>query len=71
MSWNPYQAPRLYPYPPVWMWVEAGSAWLARASGVSFALLVRLPVLAAELALVALLARLAGAPAAGCTPSIR
>ena len=25
VSWNPYQAPRLYPYPPVWMWVEAGS----------------------------------------------
>ena len=29
----PYQAPRLYPYPPVWMWVEAGSEWLARATG--------------------------------------
>jgi hypothetical protein len=64
VSWNPYQAPRLYPYPPVWMWVEAGSAWLARASGVSFALLVRLPVLGAELALVALLARMAGRSAA-------
>ena len=64
VSWNPYQAPRLYPYPPLWMWMEAGSAWLARESGVSFALLVRLPVLAAEVALVALLARLAGRPAA-------
>lgn len=64
VSWNPYQAPRLYPYPPVWMWAEAGSAWLARASGLSFALLVRLPVLAAELALVALIARRAGRTAA-------
>lgn len=63
-SWNPYQAPRLYPYPPVWMWVEAGSAWLARASGIGFALLVRLPVLGAELGLVVLIARLAGRAAA-------
>ena len=30
VSWNPYEAPRLYPYPPVWVWVEAG-AGLARA----------------------------------------
>ena len=30
-SWNPYELPaRFYPYPPVWMWVEAGSEWLAR-----------------------------------------
>jgi hypothetical protein len=63
VSWNPYQAPRLYPYPPVWMWAEAGSAWLARASGISFALLVRLPVLAAELGLVVLIARWAGTAA--------
>src|SRR5262245_35522107 len=46
------------------MWVEAGSVWLARATGLSFALLVRLPVLAAELALVALVGRLAGRAAA-------
>lgn len=64
VSWNPYQAARLYPYPPVWMWVEAGSAWLARETGISFALLVRLPVLAAELLLVAVLARAGGRPAA-------
>jgi hypothetical protein len=64
VSWNPYQAERLYPYPPVWMWAEAGSLWLARATGASFALLVRLPVLAAELGLVALLGRMAGARAA-------
>jgi hypothetical protein len=64
VSWNPYQAPRLYPYPPVWMWAEAGSLWLARETGASFALLVRLPVLAAELGLVFLLGRMAGPRAA-------
>jgi hypothetical protein len=57
VSWNPYQAARLYPYPPVWVWVEAGCEWLARHTGLSFAVLVKLPVLAAEIAIVALLAR--------------
>jgi hypothetical protein len=57
VSWNPYQAARLYPYPPVWVWVEAACEWLARLSGLSFAVLVKLPVLAAELAIVALLVR--------------
>lgn len=55
VSWDPYQAPRLYPYPPVWVWVEAGAEWIARHSGLSFAVLVKLPVLAAEVAIVALL----------------
>lgn len=63
-SWNPYQAARLYPYPPAWMWVEAGATWLARETGASFALVVRMPVLAAELALVVLLARVGGRGAA-------
>ena len=57
VSWNPYLAPRLYPYPPLWVWVEAGSEWLARYSGLSFAVLVKLPVLAAEVGIVALLVR--------------
>jgi len=56
VSWNPYLAPRLYPYPPLWIWVEAGSEWLARATGLSFPVLVKLPVLMADLAIVALLA---------------
>jgi uncharacterized membrane protein len=56
VSWNPYEAPRLYPYPPVWVWVEAGSEWVARHTGWSFAVLVKLPVLAADMAIVALLA---------------
>jgi hypothetical protein len=57
VSWNPYQAPHLYPYPPVWVWMEVAAEWIARHSGLSFAVLVKLPVLAAELALVAVLAR--------------
>jgi hypothetical protein len=57
VSWNPYLAPRLYPYPPLWVWVEAACEWLARQSGLSFAVLVKLPVLAAELGIVALLVR--------------
>ena len=57
VSWNPYLAPRLYPYPPVWVWVEAGCEWLARHSGLSFAVLVKLPVLAAEIAHRRVLAR--------------
>ena len=57
VSWDPYQAPHLYPYPPMWVWVEAACEWLARHAGLSFAVLVKLPVLAAEIAIVALLAR--------------
>ena len=57
VSWNPYQAKGLYPYPPLWVWVEAACEWLARHSGLSFAVLVKLPVLAAEVGIVALLAR--------------
>jgi hypothetical protein len=57
VSWNPYLAPRLYPYPPLWIWIEAGSEWLSRATGASFAVLVKLPVLLADLAIVALLAQ--------------
>jgi hypothetical protein len=58
VSWNPYEAPRLYPYPPVWIAVEAGAEWLSRRSGLSFAVVVKLPVLAADLGLVALLFRM-------------
>ncbi len=57
VSWNPYQVKHLYPYPPLWVWIEAACEWLARHSGLSFAVLVKLPVLAAEVGIVALLAR--------------
>jgi uncharacterized membrane protein len=57
VSWDVYQAPRLHPYPPVWMWVEAGAGWLSRHAGLPFAALVKLPTLAADLAIVAFLLR--------------
>jgi hypothetical protein len=55
VSWNPYLAPRLYPYPPLWMWVEAAAEWASRHTGLSFAHLVKVPVVAADLGLVAVL----------------
>ena len=69
VSWNPYTAPRLYPYPPVWVWVEAGSEWLSRRTGASFAVLVKLPVLAADLAIVALLAAWGAGTGRGLLPA--
>ena len=69
VSWNPYEAPRLYPYPPVWIWVEAGSEWLSRHTGASFAVLVKLPVLAADLAIVALLGAWGSRTGRGLVPA--
>jgi len=60
-SGNPYQTQRLYPYPPPWAAVEACAAWLSRRGLGSFAVDVKLPVIAADLALVALLGRAATA----------
>lgn len=57
VSWNPYQAPRLYPYPPVWVWVEAGCGWLARHTALRFPILVKLPVVIADVLIVALFVR--------------
>jgi hypothetical protein len=61
VSWNPYETQRLYPYPPPWAAVEAGALWLARRSVGSFPVNVKLPVVAADLLLVALLAAAARA----------
>ena len=58
VSWNPYETRHLYPYPPPWAAAEAGALWLARRGVGSFAVNVKLPVLAADLLLVALLAAL-------------
>lgn len=55
VSWNPYETRRLYPYPPPWALVEAGAGWLDRQGVLRFAVAVKLPVLAADLLLVALL----------------
>jgi hypothetical protein len=61
VSWNPYETRRLYPYPPPWAAAEAAAEWLARRGVGSFPVNVKLPVLAADLLLVALLAAAAGA----------
>jgi hypothetical protein len=61
VSWNPYETKRLYPYPPPWAAAEASAEWLARLGVGSFPVNVKLPVLAADLLLVALLAAAAGA----------
>ena len=61
VSWNPYETKRLYPYPPPWAAAEAAAEWLARRGVGSFPVNVKLPVLAADLLLVALLAAAAGA----------
>jgi hypothetical protein len=55
VSWNPYATERLYPYPPPWAAVEAGALWLERRGVGAFAVNVKLPVVAADLAIVALL----------------
>jgi hypothetical protein len=57
VSWNPYETRGLYPYPPPWAAVEAGAEWLARRGVGSFPVDVKLPVLAADLLLVAALVR--------------
>jgi hypothetical protein len=60
-SWNPYETRRLFPYPPPWAAVEAGAEWLARRGLGSFPIDVKLPVVAADLLVVALLASAARA----------
>jgi hypothetical protein len=54
VSLNPYTAPRLYPYPPLWVWFEAGAGWLER-HGADFAVAIKLPVVLADVGIVALL----------------
>jgi uncharacterized membrane protein len=55
VSWNPYEAERLYPYPPLWALAEAGAEWLARRGVGSFPIDVKLPVAFADLLIVAAL----------------
>jgi hypothetical protein len=55
VSWNPYLAPRLYPYPALWVWFEVAAEWLARHAGVSFALAVKAPVVMADAVLAGVL----------------
>ena len=67
VSANPYATERLYPYPPPWAAIEAAALGLERAGIGSFAVNVKLPVLAADLGIVALLAR---AAALGLAPPL-
>jgi hypothetical protein len=55
VSWNPYETKRLYPYPPPWAAVEAASGWASRRGILPFAVAVKLPVVAADLLIVAAL----------------
>jgi hypothetical protein len=61
VSWNPYETQRLYPYPPPWAAAAAAAGWAARRGLLPFAVAVRLPVLAADLAIVWLLGTAAAA----------
>ncbi|MHB1007491.1 MAG: hypothetical protein ACYC3S_17890 [Chloroflexota bacterium] len=47
--------PGIYPYPPPWALWEVAAALIANATALPFAFVIRLPILAADLAVVALL----------------
>ncbi len=65
VSWNPYETRHLYPYPPPWAAAEAAAGWAARRGLLPFAVAIKLPVLAADLLLIVLLAAAAGRGRAG------
>jgi hypothetical protein len=56
-----YDMPGRYPYLPLHMYVFAGAAWLAGHTGLPLGLLVKLPAIAADAALVILVGRTATA----------
>jgi hypothetical protein len=55
VSWNPYETKRLYPYPPLWAAAEAGAEWLARQGVGTFPIDIKIPILIADLLIVAAL----------------
>ena len=55
VSLNPYETKRLYPYPPLWAVAEAGAEWLARQGIGTFPIDIKLPILLADLLIVAAL----------------
>lgn len=59
VSWNPYLAARLYPYPPVWIGVEVAAEWLARHAGLPFTLTVKVPVILGDALLAGLISKCA------------
>lgn len=52
---NPYTGDNPYPYPPLWMWFEATAAWISQHSSLSFSLVIKLPLIIADLGIVFLL----------------
>lgn len=60
MGENPYLFTNSYPYPPLWMWFEAGGALIAGLSGWSFPLIIKLPLIASDLTIVFLLYKISG-----------
>ncbi len=67
--WNPYESTNLYPYPPLWVWWEVVAGWLSARSGIGFALLVKAPLVTADLAIVGLLWRWGRERGMGSTPA--
>lgn len=52
---NPYSATNVYPYPPIWMWIEAGGVWLARFSELPFQVIIKTPLILSDAAISVLL----------------
>ena len=43
---NPYVGDGpLYPYPPAWMWIEAGAVWLSQFFHLPFAVVIKIPLI--------------------------
>jgi hypothetical protein len=61
---NIYTFTDRYPYPPVWVWLVALAQWIANTTGLSFGGLARLPGIAGDVLIVALLQRAKGSKAA-------
>jgi hypothetical protein len=57
------QTPSIYPYPSVWAWAEWLSGRLAEVTGGSYSFWIRLPIVLADVLIVAILLAWPGAPA--------
>jgi len=57
-NFNPYTLPgRPYPYPPLWMFVEAASVWLSQVTGLPMAFIIKMPSLLADASISVLILR--------------
>lgn len=57
---NPYELNGVYPYPPVWMWWEAAAVLLSGALNIPFQLIVKLPLILADLLIGILIIKMSG-----------